>query len=77
MNAIQFMSAVVAPCRPEIEHRPAGRSMPYLTSASSTAGPQEVTSDVTSQSPYTHTSRKYSRYQELGLIRPEFQSNGL
>jgi hypothetical protein len=52
VNAIRFMSAVVTPSRPEIEHRPAARSMPYLTSASSTAGPQEVTSDVTSQSPY-------------------------
>ena len=40
-----------APCRPEIEHRLAGRSSPYLTTASSTADPPEVTSDVTAQSP--------------------------
>jgi hypothetical protein len=52
LNAIQFMPAFVAPCRPEIEHRLAARSSPYLTSASSTAHPPEVTSDVTSQSPY-------------------------
>jgi hypothetical protein len=56
LNAIRFMPGLVAPCRPEIEHRPVRRSSPYLTFASSTAGLPEVTTDVTSRSSYTRAA---------------------